>query len=170
MRTLFCLLLASLVTAHAQPKSEEARKTLIFPPGASEPQAAATPAPKISSWTPSDVLDTFFLSLKAGQVDVAYDALTRNTIIADRREDVTALKEKTKQALDSYGPIKGYEVVDEQTVGTMLMRRTCISLNDFLPLRWRFYFYKSGGEWRLVDLRVDDALGELFEEAGSKRR
>lgn len=170
MRTLFCLLLVSLVSVHAQTANEEPRKSLVFPPGAKEPQASPTPAPKISNRTPSETLDTFFLSLKAGQVDAAYDALTRNTIIADRREDVTALKEKTKQALDSYGPANGYEVVDEQTVGTMLMRRTCISLNDFLPLRWRFYFYKSGGEWRLVDLRVDDALVELFEEAGHKRR
>jgi hypothetical protein len=46
----------------------------------------------------------------------------------------------------------------------------CISLNSDLPLRWRFYFYKSQGAWKLVDLRVDDGLVELFEEAGRARK
>ena len=60
--------------------------------------------------------------------------------------------------------------MDEKTVGESLMRRTCISLNADLPLRWRFYFYKSGGAWRLVDLRVDDALVELFEDSGRAKK
>jgi hypothetical protein len=96
--------------------------------------------------------------------------LVKGTIIAERSEDVAALKTRTQTALDSYGPITGYEVVDEKVVGTALLRRTCVSLNTDLPLRWRFYFYKSEGAWRLVDLRVDDALVELFDEAGRARK
>jgi hypothetical protein len=115
-------------------------------------------------------MDLFFLALKAGQVNAAYDALVKDTIIAERTQDVTGLKERTKQAIDSYGPISGYEVVDEKVVGASLLRRTCVSLNASLPLRWRFYFYRSEGTWRLVDLRVDDGLVELFEESGRARK
>ena len=39
-----------------------------------------------------------------------------------------------------------------------------------LPLRWRFYFYKAQGTWKLVDLRVDDGLVELFEESIRPRK
>ena len=115
-------------------------------------------------------MDNFFLELKAGRVDAAYDALVKDSIIAERGENVSELKKRTQVALDSYGPMSGYETVDEKMVGTTLLRRTCISLNSDLPLRWRFYFYKSEGAWKLVDLRVDDGLVELFEEAGRAQK
>jgi hypothetical protein len=144
---------------------------LVFPPGATEPVmtgTAAVPAPTTDK--PAEAMEAFFLAIKAGKVDAAYDALVKGTIIAERGEDVAALKTRTQTALDNYGPISGYEVVDEKVVGSALLRRTCVSLNADLPLRWRFYFYKSEGAWRLVDLRVDDALVELFDEAGRARR
>ena len=61
-------------------------------------------------------------------------------------------------------------MVDEKVVGSSLLRQSCISLNSDLPLRWRFYFYKSKGTWKLVDLRVDDALVELFEDGERARK
>lgn len=173
MRLAILALAAGLATASAQSTNEN-RNRMVFPPGAKEPIVAApTPPPQPPGGKrdkPAEIIDLFFLSLKANQVDAAYDALVTGTIIADRKQDVTALKERTKQAIDGYGPISGYEVVDEEAVGTALFRRTCVSFNSDLPLRWRFYFYKSEGVWRLVDLRVDDGLVELFEDAAKARR
>ncbi len=157
---------------HAQQSVDEGKNTLLFLPGSKAPVSSSTPAtaPGPRQDKPGDAINVFFLALKAGQVDAAYDGLVNNTIIADRKQDVTALKERTKQAIDNYGPISGYEVVDDQAVGSALFRRTCISFNSDLPLRWRFYFYKSGGSWRLVDLRVDDGLVELFDDSARARR
>ncbi len=156
-------------------KQPERGGRMVFPPGALRPIETGSPTPAPAPGprkleTPAEAIELFFLALKAGQVDAGYDALVRQTIIAERQNDVAALKERTKQAIDNYGPISGFEVVDEKTVGESLMRRTCISLNADLPLRWRFYFYKSGGAWRLVDLRVDDALVELFEDSGRAKK
>lgn len=145
--------------------AEESRKTLVFPAGASEPVATPTPATEVRTVDPAELIDLFFRAMQAGKVEAAYDGLTHGTIIAERTEDVAALKKRTQDAVDHYGPIQGYEVVDDHAVGKSLLRRTCLSLNTDLPLRWRFYFYKSGGVWRLVDLRVDDGLVELFEDA-----
>lgn len=175
MKYPFLFLLVAAATAIGQQTNQ--RSSLIFAPGAKEPTVVNTPAPTPSQaapagkvFSPDDILNAFFLALKADQVDAAYDALVRNTIIAERQKDVDGLKAKTKEAIDGYGPISGYEVVDEREVGTVLMRRTCISLNSDLPLRWRFYFYKTQGEWRLVDLRIDDGLVELFEDSTRPRR
>jgi len=183
MKRLLFLVAAVVATqAFAQSPTPDSRKRLVFPPGASEPLPTPAPTPTpapVSASTESgpaakpngaaETIDAFFLALKADKVDAAYDALVKGTIIADRAQDVASLKERTKHALDSYGPISGYEVVDEQIVGTVLFRRTCLSFNTDLPLRWRFYFYKSGGNWNLVDLRVDDGLVELFEDAARRR-
>jgi len=162
------LSLASVVAQEAAPKNR-----IIFTPGSSQPvvtTSGTTGGPAASRTAgPDALIAAFFSSLKAGRVDEAYDNLVRGTVIADRLKDVAALKSKTAEAIEGYGKIGGYEMADERWVGTSLMRRTCISLGEVLPLRWRFYFYKSGGDWKLVDLRVDDALVELFEESGRTR-
>lgn len=173
MRFVLPILLATASTVLAQQgDGKEKGGRMIFQPGATEPiitGTASSAAPKAGD-QPTDAIAAFFGALKANQVNAAYDALVKGTIIADRAEDVTALKSRTTTALDNYGPISGYEVVDEKSVGSNLLRRTVVSLNSDLPLRWRFYFYKSGGAWRLVDLRVDDALVELFDEAGRAKK
>jgi hypothetical protein len=170
MRFVVIVFLASSAISLAQQGNNKQRTgRIVFPPGATQPAASPTPAPREVA-NPSEKMDEFFRALKAGQVDAAYDALVKGSIIADRREDVAGLKKRTQEALDNYGPVAGYETVDEKIVGTSLLRRTCISLNSDLPLRWRFYFYNSEGAWKLVDLRVDDGLVELFEEAGRARK
>lgn len=174
MRFVLPILLAAASTALAQQGDGKPKGgRMVFQPGSTEPviTALSTPTPPPRGGDkPSEAMEAFFLALKGNQVDAAYDALVKGTIIADRAEDVSALKTRTRAALDNYGLISGYEVVDEKIVGASLLRRTCISLNSDLPLRWRFYFYKSGGTWKLVDLRVDDALVELFEEAGRAKK
>ena len=84
--------------------------------------------------------------------------------IAERPEDLKTLKSKTKEAIDVFGPIQSYELVETRNVGTHLLRRTYLSLNKEFPLRWRFYFYLSGETWRLIDLRVDDRVTGMFDE------
>lgn len=178
---IFSLLFVLLAgTALAQQSGGKEKERMVFPAGAKEPAAPPTPAatplalptpnPSRRLDHPGEAMDMFFLALKANQVSAAYDALVKGSVIAQRDQDVIALKDKTKQALESFGPISGYEVVDEKFVGSSLLRRTCISLNTDLPLRWRFYFYKSEGAWRLVDIRIDDGLVELFEDAGRSKK
>lgn len=172
MRFAVFVFLASSAMAFAQPaKDKERGGRTVFPQPVADPSPSPAPAPPArQAASPSEAMDNFFLELKAGRVDAAYDALMKDSIIAERGENVSELKKRTQVALDSYGPMSGYETVDEKMVGTTLLRRTCVSLNSDLPLRWRFYFYKSEGAWKLVDLRVDDGLVELFEEAGRAQK
>lgn len=156
----------SVSRLHAEEPGADPRKRMIFQPGQTEiatPVASPTPA-AINTGTPDEAIQAFFLALKAGQVDPAYDALVRGTVISERSDDVKQLKARTSQAIESYGPIAGFEKIGTLAAGNSLIRHTCISLNEDLPLRWRFYFYKGPSGWKLVDLRVDDGLVELFEE------
>ena len=175
MRFIFLVLLAATVTLPAQ--EAEQRKRMIFStinppahPSATPSTTPTAPAEPGKHPEPAAAINAFFLALKAGQVDAAYDGLVKNTIIAERTENVNELKESTKKAIDHYGPVSGFEVVDTLQVGASLMRQTCISLNQDLPLRWRFYFYRSEGVWKIVDMRVDDGLVELFEETGRRQK
>lgn len=119
--------------------------------------------------TPELMIPAFFLLLQKGELDAAYVALTKGSRIAERPEDLTGLKTKTKEAIETFGPIQGFEQIEAKMIGSRLVRRTCVSYGRDFPLRWRFYFYQTGETWRLIDLRVDDRLAGIFGESEDGR-
>jgi len=169
---IFTLLIVLGLNVQAQqPEATPEKNRIIFQPGKLTPEGVPTPTPKPAVLVESDKtdplerkVDIFFLQLGANQIDPAYNALVSGTLIAERPEEVEMLKEKTRLAMDEYGPVSGYELVSEKRAGERLLLRTYLSHNAVLPLRWRMYFYQTGGTWKLVDFRVDDGLFELFDE------
>lgn len=173
----------------ATPKPAKERKSMIFQPGAKTPDATPAPAEDVPVATPvpapaapapvtapqagvdepGQAAAAFFALLQKGQIDEAYLNLTRGSKIGERPEELQTLKSKTTEAIQVFGAIQGYELLETKAVGTNLMRRTYLSLGKDFPLRWRFYFYRTGGHWRLVDLRVDDRLGGMFDEQDEPR-
>ena len=157
---------------------------LAATPVLAQPETAAE-KPRITqaaAGDPAKQVDDFFRVLTEGRVDAAYDILLRGTKIAEMPKDVATLKAKTREAIRVYGDINGYDLVDTKGVGQHLTRITCLSLAKNLPIRWRFYFYSvdaavtrslagttgpaaiSTGTWKLIDIRIDDRLPDLFEE------
>jgi hypothetical protein len=124
------------------------------------------PPPEQPKRTPDEIIATFFASLKADRVDAAYDTLKAEFAMADRGEnEAKGMRTQTQKALDAYGPVLGYELVREEKLGTHLMRRTYLLVGETLPLRWKFYFYQPADRWLLIDLRIDDAIAEWFENS-----
>ena len=172
------LVICSVTVASAQERSP--RGGAIFKAGAKPVEAPATPAPATPPPTvapkaatvdePAQIAAAFFGLLQKSRVEEAYTNLTRGSKIAERPEELKALKTKTTEAIDMFGVIQGYDLVDSKVVGTHLMRRTYLSLGKEFPLRWRFYFYRSENQWRLVDLRVDDRLTGIFDEPADEAR
>jgi len=158
------------VSAQDKPKTPSAPKVLVFPPGTKQPQAMteATDKPLAS---PAGVPDgiaqlvaVFFSSLEKVEVDQAYAVLTKGSKIAEKPEELRQLKAKTTEAIEVFGAILGYDLVDAKSVGNRLVRATYASHGKIYPLRWRFYFYKPEDTWRLIDMRVDDKLSGMFDE------
>jgi hypothetical protein len=179
-----CLLVVITVPIRAQEKpAKGAGKTLTFQPGAKVPDQlaqAATPAPKpvekpaatlpaatppAAPKDPAEIARVFFGLLEKNEIDAAYVSLTRGSKIAERPEELRALKTKTREAIEVFGSVRGYDLVERKLVGERLLRATYLSLGREFPLRWRFYFYKAEETWKLIDLRVDDKLTGIFEEA-----
>jgi hypothetical protein len=171
--TISPLLIVIAASAYAQEKNT--RKAAA---PAVEIRAAAPVAPPVEKAPPFDLTaDTapeefamrFFASLQKGDVDAAYDGLTKGSRIAAKPDEIKALKAKTREAIEVFGTVLGSHLCDSKPVGERLLRRTYVSLGREFPLRWRFYFYKPDLTWRLVDLRVDDRLAGIFEEPEENR-
>jgi len=164
LATTFCsiaLFTAAASSSHAQTDKGKG----IAPPVAPSPARAPETTPA-AALDPSVLkqIETFFTSLEKHQVDAAYDGLLKGTRIVERAEEVSTLKSKTQQAIALFGDLQGHEMVTAKSVGTRLLSVTYMSLGKDYPLRWRFYFYKGSDAWRLIDIRVDDRLPDMFEE------
>jgi hypothetical protein len=184
MKRVSRLLLSLALLPAAALAEDKPRKTLTFQPGARSPDstpapaAKASPAPAVRAASatpnaedakpgeddPAQAATAFFTLLGKNLVEQAYTNLTRGSKIADRPEELQTLKARTNDAIQIFGTIHGYELLESKQVGAHLLRRTYLSLGHDFPLRWRFYYYKTVDQWRLVDLRVDDRLSAVFEE------
>lgn len=133
------------------------------------PAAASSAAELSRSDPPAHMASIFFGLLQKGEIDPAYETLTKGSKIAERPEELKVLKSKTREAIEVFGSVTGFELVEGKLVGTRLLRRTYLSLGREFPLRWRFYFYRADNVWRLVDLRVDDRLTGMFDEIEEPR-
>ncbi|MEI9895403.1 MAG: hypothetical protein WDN28_16315 [Chthoniobacter sp.] len=182
------ILVGTAALLHAQdkaatPKPEKGEKAtpkvLTFQPAARLPDAAPETVngtvhsvavqrlalPNPMSDGPSQIVATFFASLREGKIDEGYATLTKESKIAEKPEELKQLKAKTREAIEVFGAISGYDFVESRAIGQRLVRATYVSQGRVFPLRWRFYFYKPLSEWRLIDMRVDDKLTGLFDEA-----
>jgi len=176
-----CVLQAQEKAAAAPPekaaeKPPEKPKVLIFQPGEKLPNGATEPSvakgevvqrsmhanPMLDG--PAGIVTTFFASLKEGKIDDGYATLTKGSKIAEKPEELRQLKAKTREAIDVFGTINGFDFVESRAIGQRLVRATYVSLGKVFPLRWRFYFYKPEDVWRLIDMRVDDKLPGVFDE------
>ncbi len=168
------LLLSSAVVQAAEEKSpekgghkESAKEPVATPTAVAAPAAEATQASGLDA--SAQVAATFFGLLQKNKVDDAYSALTKGSKIADRPDELKSLKSKTSEAIEMFGAVQGYDLVETKSVGSHMLRRTYLSLGRDFPLRWRFYFYRTENVWRLIDLRVDDRLTAIFEESDDLR-
>ena len=179
--TIACLIAGAL---HAQEKAAptppektgEKPKVLIFQPGEKLPNGVTEPGvakgdvvqravhsnPMLDG--PAGIVTTFFASLKEGKIEEAYATLTKGSKIAEKPEELRQLKAKTREAIDVFGNINGFDFVESRAIGQRLVRATYVSLGKVFPLRWRFYFFKPEDVWRLIDMRVDDKLPGIFDE------
>ena len=159
MKLIATLLFTAALPAFAQAPTPPAKPAVIAEATATEPAGEL----------PEKIVNRFFGYLQRKDVDTAYDQLTRSTKIAERADDVKTLKAKTKEAINVFGAMGGYEVVSTKTVGERLVRYTVVSLGKEFPLRWRFYFYKPADAWKLIDMRVDDRLAAMFDETDEEK-
>jgi hypothetical protein len=169
----------------ATPKSDkpaESPKVLIFKPSAKLPDGGAESGPAQSGPDgrsgvtqrvpegnplldgPAKMVADFFASLRDGKIEEGYAALTKDSKIAEKPEEVKTLKAKTREAIEVFGNISGFDFVESRSIGMRLVRATYVSQGKVFPLRWRFYFYKPENSWRLIDMRVDDKLTGIFDE------
>ncbi len=110
----------------------------------------------------------FFDLLKKDKIEQAYDELLKGSKIKGKAEDVAQLKTQTREALTSFGPVLGSELLEYKRKGFSLMQLIYFSWQDERPLRWRFTFYRPKDKWRLVNIQLDDQAIQFWDDHPTK--
>lgn len=110
----------------------------------------------------AQMCSAFFGQLRDGKVADAYAFLLQGSKIASKLDDVAKLEERTQAMLQSYGSVRGCDLVHTEFVGKNLCRLTYLTCSDIAPVRWRIVFYRPADRWRVFNLQMDDAVMEFF--------
>ena len=101
-------------------------------------------------------LEAFFQGVQAGKVEECFKTLVASN---PTLSDPAAVPEFVGKGLEVFGPLQGYELYDQRTVGTRVVYITYLSYHPKKPLRWQFVFYTPiGADWKLLNLRFDDTV------------
>lgn len=110
-------------------------------------------------------ISIFFDNLIKKEVDKGFDQLLKNSLIANRKEEVKNLKEQTKRSYDIYGDILSFEFVSGEIVSDSFVRLRYLSLHSNYPMRWVFTYYKSPDKgWLVTNIKFDDASENYFTD------
>jgi hypothetical protein len=135
------------------PASSRSQHTPSFyiPPNPAPPPEAIAPRMK-----------TFFEKIVANKIEEAYREILADSTLTQNPNNLRIFIEKTTKAFDLYGRAKHFEIYDHRKIGERMIVLTYLTAQPIQPLRWRFVFYRPENAWRLIDLRVDDALDDLL--------
>ncbi|TFE69863.1 hypothetical protein A7Q09_00420 [Methylacidiphilum sp. Yel] len=109
-------------------------------------------------------IEKFFNQLLQGDIQRAFQELLVNSRLASRNENINMLMDKTSQAMSYYGKADSFDIYDSKAFGNRLYVVTYLLNLELQPLRWRFVYYKPDKVWKLIDIRVDDALEDLINK------
>ncbi|MCD4779782.1 MAG: hypothetical protein K8S27_04445 [Candidatus Omnitrophica bacterium] len=106
---------------------------------------------------PGEFIEKFFIQIKAGEIDEAYDNLFAGSGIPKMKpQAVEMIKMQTASGLPMYGKIIEFEKVREEKFGTSIIRFVYILKSEKAPLIWEFYFYKPTSNWFLANILFND--------------
>ncbi len=104
-------------------------------------------------------LEAFFQGVQAGKVEECFKTLVASNPTLSDPAAVPEFVGNIRKGLEVFGPLQGYELYDQRTVGTRVIYITYLSYHPKKPLRWQFVFYTPiGADWKLLNLRFDDTV------------
>jgi len=114
---------------------------------------------------PEDIqtkLDTFFEAMVKKDYKNGLEKFMLNSPISRKDNDFANILRELGKAIELYGDIKGYEIVDVKVAGSSFFRVNIIGLHQRYPTRWEINFYRSPAMGLIVtNFKLDD-ISEVY--------
>jgi len=161
-RTAMCLALALAGVASGQEDAAKATKAKLESGSSVKSVIKPGEKPLEQEFVLREMLDAFFASVQAGEVDKAYGDLLKGSKIGEKKENVDELVKNTGGVLERFGELVDAELVRAERVGGRVIRLSYLSYGAEFPLQWQFYCYRGTGGWQILDINVNNDLEQIF--------
>ncbi|QUT06042.1 hypothetical protein KFK14_00610 [Sphingobium phenoxybenzoativorans] len=86
--------------------------------------------------------------LKAGKgAEAVTTLMTSSPLMAGRTTEQTQITTQVQGALDLYGPVSGFELVESQRLGSFFVKEYYVVQHRNMVTRWEFEMIKTGAGW-----------------------
>ena len=107
--------------------------------------------------------DRFFTQIQAGKVEPALAELTGNSSLwASKATEKQAIVTQIQGAIQVYGAVRSYELVQSTALGTTAMKRYYLVRHEKMVTRWELEFVRIGAGWSLGNIGFDDQVRNWF--------
>jgi len=116
------------------------------------------------------ITNKFFKIYSIDPIKAVDFAFSTNKWFEQKQDDVSNLKSKLKNLIDSCGAYCNYEKLTERTAGQSLIVITYLIKYERKPIRFTFTLYKADKFWQVNNFSFDENLGNELEDAAKLYR
>lgn len=115
------------------------------------------PAPATTVREIDALVARFFDQLRSAQVSAALDVIFGSSPLwAGRTTERQAVASQIEGMLRIYGPLRTYELVEDDATGTLHLKRVYLVQHDQHVTRWLLHFVRVPSGWMLSHLSFND--------------
>jgi len=109
--------------------------------------------------SPERMAGDFLEMVQEKKVNEAFEMLFEGSVIqSTKTEAVEELKTSVLSKMDQYGNVVGSEIILRERISKTIFRVVGVLEANDLPIVFDMYFYKPNGDWRLINISMNDRV------------
>lgn len=127
--------------------------------------ALSAAVPSLAQATPETLANEVLIAYQNGNIDEFTELVTASPLLDSTATLTAQIKTNIQTLLDIYGPVEGWELVQEKSVSNRYVENSYLIFQNEYATRLKLSFYKRSSGWIIASFTIDDSIGNLLEEA-----
>ena len=127
--------------------------------------ALSAAVPSLAQATPETLANEVLIAYQNGDIDEFTELVTASPLLDSTATLTAQIKTNVQTLLDIYGPVEGWELVQEKSVSNRYVENSYLIFQNEYATRLKLSFYKRSSGWIIASFTIDDSIGNLLEEA-----
>lgn len=127
--------------------------------------ALSAAVPSLAQATPETLANEVLIAYQNGNIDEFTELVTASPLLDSTATLTAQIKTNIQTLLDIYGPVEGWELVQEKSVSNRYVENSYLIFQNEYATRLKLSFYRRSSGWIIASFTIDDSIGNLLEEA-----
>jgi len=127
--------------------------------------ALSAAVPSLAQATPETLANEVLVAYQNGDIDEFTELVTASPLLDSTATLTAQIKTNIQTLLDIYGPVEGWELVQEKSVSNRYVENSYLIFQNEYATRLKLSFYRRSSGWIIASFTIDDSIGNLLEEA-----